>query len=207
VNGHVSKPFSSKSPEAPQSETPAADIPVTWRHGNRTFSIHDYLGFMLLGLYVPTCDSLRGLCRASELEEFKKRYRCFAMDLSSVSKAQAHVPEEMLLPVIAQLSGETRAQARQAARQAGAFDPQAPCPDPAQLGKFALRIVDSTVFAALPRMTWALCGAGRARNDGKKTASVRFHVSFDPIALSPLACAVTSAKVDEKKKWRNYSGG
>ena len=33
---------------------------------------------MLLGLYVPTCDSLRGLCRASELEEFKQRYRFFS---------------------------------------------------------------------------------------------------------------------------------
>lgn len=217
------KPFSAKSPEPPQTETPcavdfnlidrartlfeaafpAAELPATWSHGNRTFSIQDYLGFMLLGLYVPTCDSLRGLCRASELEEFKLRYRCFAMDLASVSKAQAHVPEEMLLPIIAQLSGETRAQARQAARHAGDIDPRAPCPDAAQLGKFALRVVDSSVFAALPRMTWALFGAGKARKDGKKSASVRFHVSFDPIALCPLACAVTSATVDEKKKWRD----
>ena len=221
------KPFSAKSPEPPQTETPcavdfnlidrartlfeaafpAAELPATWSHGNRTFSIQDYLGFMLLGLYVPTCDSLRGLCRASELEEFKLRYRCFAMDLASVSKAQAHVPEEMLLPIIAQLSGETRAQARQAARQAGDIDPRAPCPDAAQLGKFALRVVDSSVFAALPRMTWALFGAGKARKDGKKSASVRFHVSFDPIALCPLACAVTSATVDEKKKWRDIRAG
>lgn len=217
------KPTSIKSSELTQLETPSAvdfnvidrartlfeaafpatEIPATWSHGNRTFSIQDYLGFILLGLYVPTCDSLRGLCRASELEEFKRRYRCFAMDLASVSKAQAHVPEEMLLPIIAQLSGETRAQARQAARQAGDFDSRASCPDVAQLGKFALRVVDSSVFAALPRMTWALFGAGRARKDGKKTASVRFHVSFDPIALCPLACAVTSATVDEKKKWRD----
>ncbi len=182
---------------------PTAEIPATWSHGNRTFSIQDYLGFMLLGLYVPTCDSLRGLCRASEIEEFRQRYRCFAMDLASVSKAQAHVPEEMLLPIIAQLSGEARAQVRQAARQAGDFDSQAPCPDAAQLGKFALRVVDSSVFAALPRMTWALFGAGMARKDGRKTASVRFHVSFDPIALCPLACAVTSARVDEKKKWQD----
>jgi hypothetical protein len=156
---------------------------------------------MLLELYVPTCDSLRGLCRASELEEFKQRYRCFAMDLASVSKAQAHVPEEMLLPIIAQLSGETRVQVRQASRQTGDIDPPTPCLDAAQLGKFALRVVDSSVFASLPRMTWALLGAGKARKDGKKSASVRFHVSFDPIALCPLACAVTSATVDEKKKW------
>jgi Transposase DDE domain len=185
---------------------PAAELPATWSHGNRTFTIQDYLGFMLLGLYVPTCDSLRGLCRASELEQFKQRYRCFAMDLASVSKAQVHVPEEMLLPIITQLSGETRAQAqqaRQAMRQAVAVNSQAPCPAAAELGKFALRVVDSSVFAALPKMTWALFGAGKARNDGKKTASVRFHVSFDPIALCPLACAVTAATVDEKKKWRD----
>jgi Transposase DDE domain len=223
LNGRVPKPSSVKSLESPRLVTPsavdfnlidrartlfevafpAAKLPATWSHGNRTFSIQDYLGFMLLGLYVPTCDSLRGLCRASELEEFKRRYRCFTMDLSSISKAQAHVPEEMLLPIIAQLSDETRAQARQAVRQADHVDPQASCPDVAQLGKFALRVVDSTVFAALPKMTWALFGAGKARKDGKKTASVRFHVSFDPIALCPLACAVTSATVDEKKKWQD----
>lgn len=184
-----------------ESAFPAADLPATWRHGNRTFSIHDYLGFMLLGLYVPTCDSLRGLCKASELEQFKKRYGCLAMDLASVSKAQAHVPEEMLLPIIARLSAEAQTQARQTARHASDMDPQAPCPDAAQLGKYALRVVDSSVFAALPKMTWALFGAGMARKDGRKSASVRYHVSFDPIALCPLACAVSSATVDEKRMW------
>jgi len=223
LNGGVPKPSSATFPEPPQTETPsavdfnlidrartlfeaafpAAELPATWSHGNRTFSIMDYLGFMLLGLYVPTCDSLRGLCRASEFEEFRRRYRCTAMNLSSVSKAQAHVPEEMLLPIIAHRSGETRAQVQPSARQTDDVDPRSPCPDAAQLGKFALRVVDSSVFAALPRMTWALFGAGKARKDGKKSASVRFHVSFDPIALCPLACAVSSATVDEKKKWRD----
>ncbi len=31
-------------------------------------------------------------------------------------------------------------------------------------------MVDSSVFAALPRMTWELFGAGKARKGGKKTA-------------------------------------
>ena len=38
---------------------------------------------MLLGLNVPICRSSRGLCRASELEEFSQRCRSFAMDLDS----------------------------------------------------------------------------------------------------------------------------
>ena len=190
-----------------ESAFPSADIPATWRHGNRTFSIHDYLGFMLLGLYVPTCDSLRGLCKASELEQFKRRYGCFTMDLASVSKAQAHVPEEMLLPVIAQLSGEAQTQARQMARHGAAKEPQTTGPDAAQLGKYALRVVDSSVFAALPKMTWALFGAGKARKDGRKSASVRFHVSFDPVAMCPLACAATSAAVDEKQMWQKIRSG
>jgi len=160
-----------------------------------------------LGLYVPTCDSLRGLCKASELELFKRRYGCFTMDLASVSKAQAHVPEEMLLPIIAQLSGETRTQAERMARSGTPEDPTARGPDAAELGRYALRVVDSSVFAALPKMTWALFGAGRARQDGRKNAAVRFHVSFDPIALSPLACAVTSATVDEKQAWPQIRAG
>jgi len=169
---------------------PIGQLPATWRHGNRTFTIQDYLGFMLLALYVPACDSLRGLCTASELEEFQRRYGCLAMDLGSVSKAQAQVPEELLLPVIAQLSGEAQQQ-----MTAGG--------EAAHLGKHLLRVVDSTVFAALPKMTWALFGAGKARKDGRKTASVRFHVSFDPIALCPVACEVTAAVVDEKQKWKS----
>jgi len=182
---------------------PADRIPTTWQHGNRTFTIHDYLGFMLLGLYVPTTDTLRGLCKASELDLFKQRYRCLTMDLGSVSKAQAHVPEELLLPIIDQLSKEARAQARQAVCNGKVSRPDTPCSDAATLGKHALRVVDSSVFAALPKMTWALFGAGRKRNDARKTASVRFHVSFDPIALCPLACAVTPAVVDEKRKWKD----
>lgn len=177
-----------------QAAFPAAELPATWSHGNRTFSIHDYLGFMLLGLYVPTCDSLRGLCKASGLEPFQRRYGCFAMDLASVSKAQAHVPEELLLPAIAQLSGEARRQTGQSLRPGAQ-------PEAAQFAKYVLRVVDSSVFAALPKMTWALFGAGKARKDGRKSASVRYHVSFDPIALCPLACAVTSATVDEKRMW------
>lgn len=182
---------------------PADRIPATWQHGNRTFTIHDYLGFMLLALHVPTTDTLRGLCKASELERFQERYSCLTMGLGSVSKAQAHVPEELLLPIIAQLTREVRTQAGQTSGDGNASHPAPLCPDAANLGKYALRVVDSSVFAALPKMTWALFGAGRKRNDGRKTASVRFHVSFDPIALCPLACAVTSAAVDEKRKWKD----
>jgi hypothetical protein len=172
---------------------PAERLPATWRHGNRTFSIQDYLGFMLLALYVPACDSLRGGCKASGLEEFQRRHGCFAMDLASVSKAQAHVPEKFLPPVIARLG---RAVQRQMADGAGG--------GPAgQSRQHLLRVVDSSVFGALPSMTWALFGAGKARKDGRKSASVRFHVSFDPIALCPVGCAVTSAAVDEKPVWRS----
>jgi len=186
---------------------PADQIAPTWNHGNREFTIQDYLGFMLLALYVPTTDALRGLCKASELEEFKERYGCPRMNLASVSKAQAHVPEELLLPIIERLSAEVQTQARQAAQDGKKRNPGMDGPDAAQLGKFALRVVDSSVFEALPKMSWALFGAGRKRNDGRKTASVRFHVSFDPLGLCPLACAVTSATVDEKRKWKDIRKG
>jgi Transposase DDE domain len=72
-----------------------------------------------------------------------------------------------------------------------------------KMANFILNVSDSTVFKALPSMVWALFGAGRKRNDGKKTASVRFHVGFDPIGLLPSGCTATSAAVDEKKEWPN----
>jgi hypothetical protein len=181
---------------------PAEALPATWRHGNRTFTICDYLGFMLLGLYVPTCDSLRGLCKASELQMFQERYQCFSMDLASVSKAQAHVPEELLIPIITELSGEVQKQ-NSALRERHGEKNLTADGETQQLAKYILQAVDSSVFQALPKMTWALFGAGRARKDGRKTASVRYHVSFDALALCPTACAVTSAAVDEKQRWKD----
>jgi len=128
---------------------PAERIAATWRHGNRAFTIHDHLGFILLALYVPTTDTLRRLCKASELELFKQRYRCLTMDLGSVSKAQAHVPEELLLPIIDQLTKEVRTQARQMAGNGNASSPVTLRSDAATLGKYALRVVDSSVFRCI----------------------------------------------------------
>ncbi len=48
------------------------------------------------------------------------------------------------------------------------------------------------------------CDSLRAKpgKNGRKTAAVRFHVSFDPIGLHPGSCALTPAKVDEKQQWQ-----
>jgi hypothetical protein len=123
------------------------------------------------------------------------------MDLASISKARAHVPEELLLPVIARLSAEARDRTNQT------LGNKAGLQSVGSFGGYIPRVVDSSVFAALPKMTWALFGAGMARKDGRKSASIRYHVSFDLIQLCPLSCAITAATVDEKKKWKDIRAG
>lgn len=174
---------------------PADKIHPTWLHGNRTFSIQDYLCFLMLALQQPTVTSLRGLCEASRLPDFKAGFQIPFINATSFSEAQELVPSEHLLPIIHQLSREVRSLDH---------GPQSTTSiDDAGLADFFLNVFDSTVFAALPKMAWALFGVGRPRNDGKKTASVRFHVNFEPISGCPLDAVVTSAAVDEKQSWAN----
>ena len=58
---------------------------------------------------------------------------------------------------------------------------------------------DSSLFAALPRMSWALYGGGQA---GVKNNAVRLHLSFHLLDDKPARAQITTGKRCERKVWR-----
>jgi hypothetical protein len=58
---------------------------------------------------------------------------------------------------------------------------------------------DSSLFAALPRMSWALYGGGRA---GAKNNAVRLHLNFHLLEDKPAGLQVVPGKACERKVWR-----
>ena len=175
---------------------PQEVLPRTWHDPRRVFTVVDYLALLLIGLFNPTVRSLRGLCAASALPRLQAQWGCGRLPLASTSDAQHLVDPERLRPLIAQLSAKVQS----AAAQAGTI------PDPAgaraRMGRFALRVIDSTLIEALPRMAWAAYGGGRPRADGRRHTAVRFHLSFDPLAPCPSDYTVTPGKGCERAAWR-----
>jgi Transposase DDE domain len=176
---------------------PNESLPGTWRNGNRAFSLHEYLCTFLLAIYRPVVSTMRGMCAATLVEEVRKKCGIPIINSTSFSDAQHSVAPKALLPFIIALSKEIQGMKKD--KKA----PDLPDSEHAALAMFILNVVDSTVFSALPCMLWARFGAGRGRKDGKISASVRLHVSFDPICMSMNKCVATAAKVDEKKEWKN----
>jgi hypothetical protein len=174
---------------------PADALEASWRDPRRGFSAVDYLSLLLIGLFNPAVRTLRSLCAATELPRLQQQWGCGRMPLASVSDAQHLVDPVLLLPVISELSAQVQA-------QAAVQSPAAAGSTRARMAGFALKVADSSVLSALPRMMWAAYGAGRPRHDGGAHNAVRFHVSFDVHSASPEKCEVTAGKVCERKVWR-----
>lgn len=58
---------------------------------------------------------------------------------------------------------------------------------------------DSSVFAALPRMAWALYGGGRA---GFPHKALRLHLNFNVLENKPDRAQVTPGRICERKSWQ-----
>src|SRR6202023_542395 len=101
----------------------------------------DYLSLLLFGLLNPVVESMRGLCAASRLQRVQEEICSEAVSLGSFSEAQAVVAPELLSKVFEELAAEA----------------QPFCGDP-RLAKYRdqLLAIDGTIWAALPRMAWAV---------------------------------------------------
>jgi len=174
-------------------------LPDTWQDQRREFSAVDYLSLLLIGLFNPSVNSLRGLCAASDIKRIRLQWGCQPMKLASVSDAQHLVNPDLLRPVISALSQRVQS----AAQQNRIPDPALSQARKHQFAAYALRVVDSTVIEALPRMIWAAYGAGRPRADGKVHTGVRLHLSFDPMAQCPVQCHISEGKICERTAWEN----
>jgi hypothetical protein len=144
----------------------------------------DYLSLFLFGLFNPVIKTMRALCAASRLKRVQKDVCQGPVSLGSFSEAQYLVDPAHLERVFQELS--------QQLPPSGSGTP-----GPTWEQWFAR---DSSVFAALPRMTWALYGGGHV---GAPNRAVRLHLNFNVLEDKPALADVTIGRVCERKSWED----
>jgi hypothetical protein len=144
----------------------------------RRLELGDYLSLFLLGLFNPVARTLRGLIAASKLPGVQRGVCQRSVSLGSFSEAQNLVDPALLEQIFGRLSGLL---GDQVLRNSG-------------MERERWLVRDSSLFSALPRMTWAFYGGGPK---GTATA-VRLHVSFDLLKDGPVAAQVTPGKACER---------
>lgn len=155
---------------------------ATWADPRRELKLENYLGLFLFGLFNPVVETMRGLCNASKLAQVQREVCGGKVSLGSFSEAQAVVAPELLKAVLQRLAAE-------------ADTPQRPR---GFTGKE--RIIDSSVWRVLPRMTWAFW-----RRQGGLDNAVRLHVALDAASGQVREAKLTKAKKCEREQWREFA--
>jgi hypothetical protein len=158
------------------------ELHSSFRDPGRRLQYADYLSLFLFGLFNPALKTMRALCSTSQLERVKREICGSQVSLGCFSEAQHLVNPMHLERVFAELAGRI----------------QKPESDPALAWRqwFAR---DSSLFAALPRMSWALYGGGRA---GQTHNAVRLHLNFHLLEDKPSLAQITPGRVCERKSWQ-----
>jgi hypothetical protein len=145
------------------------------RAGNRTFFFDQYLSLLLLYFFTPALTSLRGLHQASTLAKVQNALGLpKAPGLGTLSAAARAFDPDLLRPLLAELADRAVpvVEGREAEALAG------------------LTAVDGSVFAALPRMVWALWMDERHRG-------AKLHLHFDVFKGVPRQATLTPAACSE----------
>jgi len=154
----------------------------TWADPDRQLKLEQYLSLFLFALFNPVVETMRGLCDASELARVQREVCGRKVSLGSFSEAQAVVELELLKAVFERLAGEAD-------------------PPPARRGFTGReRVVDSSVWQVLPRMTWAFW-----RRQGGLDNAVRLHVEFDLAKGRVSEAKLTPAKKCERAQWGEFA--
>lgn len=154
----------------------------TWADSRRELRLEHYLSLYLFGLFNPVVETMRGLLEASELGRVQREVCGRAVSLGSFSEAQAVVAPELLKAVLQRLAAE-------------ADTPEVPRGFTGQE-----RIIDSSVWRVLPRMTWAFW-----RPQGGLDNAVRLHVALDAASGQVCEAKLTRAKRCERAQWREFA--
>jgi hypothetical protein len=160
----------------------AEPVDASWSDPQRRLQLGDYLSLFLLGLFNPVARTLRGLAKASHFPGVQGGVCAGPVSLGSFSEAQQLVEPALLAAIFGHLSAAL---------------PDLP-PRTPSVAEHRWLARDSSLFAALPRMAWALYGGGCA---GTANA-VRLHVSFDLRKDAPAAASVTPGKTCERAALR-----
>jgi len=150
----------------------------SWSDPKRRLAAAEYLSLFFFGLLNPIAQTLRGLAAASQLERVQREVCQQPISRASFSEAQ-HVLEPALLEaVLTELAREV---------PAGDADPR--------LADWAWQARDGSLFRALPRMSWALYGAGAV---GAPNRAVRLHLSLHLLDDTPVQAAVRRGRDCER---------
>ena len=158
------------------------ELHPSWAEPKRRLAAADYLSLFFFGLLNPVAQTLRGLTAATGLERVQREVCARAVSRASFSDAQHLLDPALLEEVLAALAREVPA--------AAPADPR--------LADWAWQARDGSLFAALPRMTWALYGAGKK---GAPNRAVRLHLSLHLGADKPGAAAVRRGRDCERAVW------
>lgn len=144
------------------------------RAGNRKLFYDQYVVLLLMYFCNPALESLRGLQQATGWEKTRKQLGIESTSLGSLSEAARVFDAELLRPVIQELAAQ--ALPLTAGREAEALK--------------GLTAVDGSIFAALPRMAWALWQDADHRG-------IKLHLHFDVLKGVPADATVTPAACSE----------
>jgi hypothetical protein len=151
----------------------------------RKLLLGDYLALFLLGMLNPVARTVRGLVVASRLPGVQRGICGRPVSLGSFSETQALLDPALLEKMFAHVSSELAAA------------PQLRGGQPARNHRWLVR--DSSLFHALPRMSWALYGGG---GGGAINNAVRLHVSFSLKEDAPVKARMTTGKACERAALR-----
>lgn len=128
--------------------------------GNRELFFDQYVALVLIALFSPSIDSMRDICRASELKKVQKKLGVKRVSLGSFSESSHVFDPELLKGVIAELAGPLHPVGRD--QRLGNLKP-------------LLTIVDATLVKALPKMA----AARWVDNcDGSRRFAWKLHTQF-----------------------------
>jgi hypothetical protein len=161
--------------------------------GNRQLHMDQYCMLILLFLFNPIVDSLRGIKQASELAKVQQRLGCSRASLGSLSEATDVFDPERLREIIKELGGRLPALARDSALR-----------DVRQL--LTLTAVDGTVIKTLARVAEATYL--KSPSTGKRTYAWRLHMQLEVQQHVPDLLEVTGGssrgKQDERRVMEDH---
>lgn len=150
----------------------------------RRLLLGDYLSLFLFGLYNPVARTLRGLQLASQFPKVQKEVCSRPVSLGSFSDAQHLVDPAVLEHVFHDLLSQL---------------PKTTNLLPPSLQNHQWMARDGSLFAALPRMAWALYGGG---HEDHVNNAVRLHLSFNLLKDAPAQATITPGKICERATLR-----
>jgi len=155
----------------------------SWADPKRQLNAVDYLSLFLFGLLNPVTQTLRGISAASLLPRVQQEVCSRAVPRATFSEAQHVLDAELLEKVLLELSEQI---------------PRAS--DDGRLGQWQWLARDGSLFRALPRMAWAVYGAGKP---GYPNRAVRLHLSLHVVEDRPVQLAVQPGALCEREVWED----